>query len=76
MIVFRAISAAFRIFRQRFIRREPVVVPDAIRDARQLVCMECPFFDEALDQCTVCGCSVELKTLFVTEKCPKGRWAA
>lgn len=31
-------------------------------------------FDAAYDQCRVCTCHVSIKTLFATERCPRGKW--
>lgn len=66
-------AALWRVVRAVFCRR-PVLLPPAQRDARLLVCEECPFFDSPAGRCDLCGCFVELKAPLRTEKCPDNRW--
>lgn len=59
----------------RFARR-PEIAPDHVVVAREDRCHRCPYA-ELTDlgwQCQVCTCSVNLKVLLATEKCPKNEW--
>jgi hypothetical protein len=54
----------------------PVVSEEQQRD-RFVICLECPFFDDmkpADPICDHCGCYLNFKTLWATEKCPINKW--
>lgn len=57
-------------------RREPQLAPSLVAELRHRVCRECPSKQYAADtdQCRVCTCFCAMKTLYTTEKCPKGHW--
>jgi len=59
-------------------RGEPVAVLETHRIERLEICMnKCPWMvDEALAECSACGCYIPLKARLATEQCPKGRWDA
>lgn len=49
-------------------------VPESLQLARYKLCTECPYFRYQTKQCKKCGCFVNLKTQWESEKCPTGKW--
>jgi hypothetical protein len=47
----------------------PSLVPENVRQERLNKCMGCKFIDDN-QECSLCGCPVQRKTLFPTESCP------
>jgi hypothetical protein len=41
-------------------------------DSRMSECLVCPF--KRKNKCSVCGCYLDAKLVFLTEQCPKRRW--
>lgn len=37
-------------------------------------CATCPHRDEEKDECRLCGCPIEAKTVLASEKCPIDKW--
>lgn len=60
-----------RMVRAHF-RREPLLVAEAVFDARLAVCDRCP--DLKGRQCQLCTCFVDLKAQLSTENCPASKW--
>ena len=38
------------------------------------ICKTCEFFNENSYQCEQCGCFLEIKTFWASEKCPIDKW--
>lgn len=47
---------------------------EEVFDTRLTICMECPELIPAINQCTKCGCLMELKAKLEAAKCPIGKW--
>ena len=47
-----------------------VELPEKLR--RRSICNDCP--NNPHGQCLLCECNVALKTIFLGEECPGGRW--
>lgn len=62
----------------RKLRRQPTHVDPVIAAWRYSTCIHCPsgLYNPATDQCKECTCFCSLKTLYVTESCPKRHWPA
>ena len=69
----------------RFKNLDGEVIGYAEKNEREEICKACPnyrkdfvymylFKKEGLPQCGVCKCSISDKTLWKSEKCPKGKW--
>lgn len=69
---FRFAWAVLRSF-WRFVRGQRVVVPDRISESRLSECRKpCEFLIG--DQCRLCTCFVDMKTLFADESCQARKW--
>ena len=42
------------------------------REERLSLCNECEFYWKGL--CKRCGCSLRVKSIFLNQKCPEGKW--
>lgn len=73
--IFRFLTAVFRSIYARLAGFE-VLVPAEIEEKRLDTCFTCPFFDENLEQCKICGCYARAKAILALEKCPIGKWNA
>lgn len=51
-----------------------VKVSDPIKEERMAICRACPFFNSSNTTCNKCGCFLEVKTGWASEKCPEGKW--
>lgn len=51
-------------------------VDEKIKLDRLNICKSCEHFNESLHQCRHCGCFLQIKTSWATEKCPLDKWAA
>ena len=51
-----------------------VKVSDPIKKERMEICRACPFFNASNTTCNKCGCFLEVKTGWASEKCPEGKW--
>lgn len=51
-----------------------VNVSDPIKQERMAICRACPFFNSSNTTCNKCGCFLEIKTGWASEKCPEGKW--
>lgn len=71
--LFNAVSALLRLIRA-FFRREPVLVPEEVLNARLNTCYACKQYAPDDGQCTLCTCYVEIKAQLDTEKCPLKKW--
>jgi hypothetical protein len=52
-------------------------VSTAVKEERMSICRTCPFFNSANPKnptCNKCGCFLEVKTGWASEKCPEGKW--
>jgi hypothetical protein len=57
--------------------RQPLLVSQAVLDARQAACRACDCYIPGSDQCGVCSCVIALKSQLTTESCPHplgGKW--
>tara|TARA_R100000655_G_C3000062_1_gene194267 strand:+ start:14309 stop:14551 length:243 start_codon:yes stop_codon:yes gene_type:complete len=45
-----------------------------IYSTRVLTCLACEDYNADTDECTICGCPIEAKASWRTEKCPKNKW--
>lgn len=71
---FRALGAIFRSFWAWVFRYRTLTTPK--EQARRLKkCHGCDFLLDN-DQCKLCGCFVQAKTMLCVEKCPAGKWKA
>lgn len=49
----------------------------AVKEERMSICRACPFFNSTNPKnptCNKCGCFLEIKTGWASEKCPEGKW--
>lgn len=57
---------------------QPVLVPEAVREARLAICEACEHYLPEHRRCSRCGCKtvgqIVNKTRLATEQCPDGRW--
>lgn len=44
------------------------------KQERLSICHSCEFYNSTLSQCKQCGCFLEIKTLWASEKCPIDKW--
>lgn len=51
-------------------------VSNETKSERLEICKSCEFFNESLYQCKQCGCFLQIKTSWATEKCPIDKWGA
>ena len=56
------------------LRREPVLASQKTREIRVETCEICDRFDERSRRCRDCGCFVDVKAVFKTERCPHKFW--
>jgi hypothetical protein len=49
-------------------------VSDNIKANRLNTCKSCEHFNQSLHQCKLCGCFLQIKTSWATEKCPIDKW--
>lgn len=47
---------------------------DEQAQSRLSVCLECPLLVQKINQCSKCGCFMNLKTKMSDAKCPIGKW--
>jgi hypothetical protein len=47
-------------------------LPPEMMKRRRVICQGCPLRKGSV--CGVCGCVITLKTRFVSEDCPEGKW--
>lgn len=52
-----------------------VNVSDSVKEERMNICKSCPFFNSANTTCNQCGCYLEEKTKWASEKCPLDKWS-
>lgn len=53
------------------------VVSSSVKEERMSICRACPFFNQTDPKnptCNKCGCYLEIKTGWASEKCPEGKW--
>jgi hypothetical protein len=59
----------------RFVMSGFQEVPENVQQERLSICKECPFFSGGENpECEKCGCLLNLKTKWATEKCPIDKW--
>lgn len=51
-----------------------IKVSDPIKEERMAICRACPLFNSSNKTCNKCGCFLEVKTSWASEKCPEGKW--
>lgn len=51
-----------------------VKASDSVKQERMNICKSCPFFNSENTTCNKCGCFLEVKTGWASEKCPEGKW--
>lgn len=54
-----------------------VKVSDTVKQERMAICQSCPFFnktDPTNPTCNKCGCFLQIKTGWASEKCPENKW--
>lgn len=49
-------------------------VDEKIKLDRLNICKSCEYFNESLHQCRHCGCFLQIKTSWASEKCPIDKW--
>lgn len=49
-------------------------VSEETKNSRLEICKSCEFFNPSLVQCQKCGCFLNIKTSWATEKCPLDKW--
>jgi hypothetical protein len=52
-------------------------VSNSVKEERMSICRACPFFNQTDPKnptCNKCGCYLEVKTGWASEKCPEGKW--
>lgn len=49
---------------------------DGIVSSRMNTCEACEYFDSSSKRCNHCGCFLEIKTTWASERCPIGKWEA
>jgi hypothetical protein len=52
-------------------------VSSSVKEERMSICRACPFFNQTDPKnptCNKCGCYLEIKTGWASEKCPEGKW--
>lgn len=54
------------------LRGYEVIADDITTAARRNVCEDCEFRRD--EQCGICSCFIDAKTMLYTEQCPKGKW--
>ncbi len=45
-------------------------VPKNIKQERLMICMSCDKFKPISRQCGICGCFIDLKTIYADSSCP------
>lgn len=51
-----------------------IKVSDSVKQERMNICKSCPFFNSENITCNKCGCFLEIKTGWASEKCPEDKW--
>lgn len=46
------------------------------KNKRLNICSSCEYYNSIFSQCSQCGCLLEIKTTWATEKCPLDKWDA
>lgn len=46
------------------------------KQERLSICSSCEFYNSLISQCKQCGCLLEIKTLWASEKCPIDKWTS
>ncbi len=41
---------------------------------RSYICSRCEYFEHEHKECSVCGCPIDTKAAWKTEKCPINKW--
>lgn len=49
-------------------------VSEEKKNERLNICKSCDFFNDKIDQCKLCGCFLQVKTSWASEKCPIDKW--
>lgn len=49
-------------------------VHSEVKQLRLNICKSCEYYNSTFVQCKQCGCLLEIKTLWATEKCPLDKW--
>lgn len=49
-------------------------VSKEIKSKRLNICSSCEYYNSTFKQCGQCGCLLEIKTMWATEKCPLDKW--
>jgi ribosomal protein L32 len=49
-------------------------VNNSVRQERLDICKKCELYQESNKTCKECGCYLEIKTSWVSESCPEGKW--
>lgn len=52
-----------------------VNVSDSVKKERMNICKSCPLFNPSNTTCNQCGCYLEEKTKWASEKCPLDKWS-
>jgi hypothetical protein len=47
---------------------------DKIFNQRIEICKSCEFYNSASNRCNRCGCFLDIKAAWNSEKCPIGKW--
>lgn len=50
-----------------------IKVSDLVKEERMAICRTCSFFNPN-NTCNKCGCFLDVKTGWASEKCPEGKW--
>lgn len=51
-----------------------VNVSEEKKEERLNICRSCNFFNDTVYQCKLCGCFLQIKTSWASEKCPINKW--
>lgn len=49
-------------------------VKERVAATRMSICRSCEFFIAQTQQCTRCGCMMQVKTAILNEECPEHKW--
>lgn len=65
-------SASIDELKAIFKNKEPVSAE--LKQERMDICRSCEMFDPTFKRCKHCGCFLDMKTAWRSQKCPIGKW--
>ncbi|NBP00403.1 MAG: hypothetical protein EBU90_09820 [Proteobacteria bacterium] len=51
-----------------------LIVSEEVKSERLNICLQCEYLVKPTNQCTKCGCLMNLKTKLKEVNCPIGKW--